>query len=84
MMGIPLEGPTNGFCDNEGVVSNVSKAESTLKKKHPAVCYHRARESAARNAIRFAYEKTETNLADVCTKIQSQKRKEEKLERLLY
>ena len=84
MMGIPLDGPTNGFCDNEGVVNNVSKAESTLKKKHLAVCYHKARESAAREAIRFAYEKTETNLADVCTKIQSQKRKEDKLERLLY
>ena len=34
MMGVPIKGPTNVYCDNEAVVSNSSMAESTLKKKH--------------------------------------------------
>eukprot|EP00543_Licmophora_paradoxa_P017529 CAMPEP_0202475370 /NCGR_PEP_ID=MMETSP1360-20130828/92866_1 /ASSEMBLY_ACC=CAM_ASM_000848 /TAXON_ID=515479 /ORGANISM="Licmophora paradoxa, Strain CCMP2313" /LENGTH=104 /DNA_ID=CAMNT_0049102527 /DNA_START=183 /DNA_END=499 /DNA_ORIENTATION=- len=35
MFGIPLNGfPTYVFCDNESVVSDTSKVESTLNKKH--------------------------------------------------
>ena len=82
-MGIPLLGATNGFCDNKGVVNNATMAESTLKKKHLSVCYHKARESAARGAIRFTYEKTESNLGDVCTKVQSTYKKREKIRRLI-
>ena len=78
-MGIPLLGATNRFCDNKGVVNNATMAESTLKKKHLSVCYHKARESAARGAIRFTYEKTESNLGDVCTKVQSAYKKREKI-----
>ena len=33
MMGIPVEGPTNVFCDNESVFINSTKPDSTLKKK---------------------------------------------------
>ena len=40
MFGIPIEGPTNVFCDNHGVVLNSSRPESTLKKKHNAINYH--------------------------------------------
>ncbi len=31
MFGIPIEGPTNVFCDNQSVVTNTTKPESTLK-----------------------------------------------------
>ena len=34
MMGFPLEGPCNVFCDNNAVVQNTLKLESMLKKKH--------------------------------------------------
>jgi hypothetical protein len=34
MMGIPVDGPANMFCDNESVVKSTSTPESTLKKKH--------------------------------------------------
>ena len=34
MFGVPLEGPTNIFCDNESVFKNASIPDSTLKKKH--------------------------------------------------
>jgi hypothetical protein len=43
MFGIPVNGETNVFCDNEAVVHNSTKPESTLKKKHTAISYHRAR-----------------------------------------
>ena len=31
MFGIPLDGPSDVFCDNRGVVTNASKPESTLQ-----------------------------------------------------
>jgi hypothetical protein len=40
MFGIPIDGPTNVYCDNQGVVTNASKPESTLKKKHNSIAYH--------------------------------------------
>ena len=43
MMGVPIEGPTNVYCDDEAVVSNSSLAESMLKKKHLSVSYHKTR-----------------------------------------
>jgi hypothetical protein len=44
MMGIPIDGPRNVFCDNAAVVRNSTAPESVLKKKHNAIAYHRARE----------------------------------------
>ena len=41
MFGIPVEGPCNVFCDNETVYKNTSFAESTIKKKHNSICFHR-------------------------------------------
>ena len=47
MMGIPIDGPTNMFCDNEAVVRNSTMLESTLKKKHVAISYHHVQELCA-------------------------------------
>ena len=69
MMGIPLDGPANVFCDNESVVKSSSTLESTLKKKHVSICYHKCRESQASGAMRVAWEQGTTNLADLLTKI---------------
>lgn len=69
MMGIDIDGPTNMFCDNESVVTNATKPESVLKKKHCAIAYHRVREAQAANTIRIAWEDTKTNLADIFTKV---------------
>ena len=68
MMGIPIDGPTNLFCDNEAVVRNSTMPESTLKKKHAAICYHCVREACALGMIQIAKEDGATNLADVLTK----------------
>jgi hypothetical protein len=40
MMGIPIAGTTNTFCDNGSVVNNVSDPTSTLTKKHNAIAYN--------------------------------------------
>ena len=40
MFGVPVNGPANVFCDNQGVVKNASFPESTLLKKHNVVNYH--------------------------------------------
>ena len=45
MMGVQVDGPTNDFCDNAAVVMNTTKPESTLKKKHNAIAYHRVLEA---------------------------------------
>ena len=71
MMGIPFEGPTNVFCDNNAVVINSTRPESTLKRKHNSVAYHRVREAQAGNIVRIAKEGTSTNLADMLTKLLS-------------
>lgn len=68
MFGIPIAGPTNVFCDNNSVVTNVSNPESTLSKKHNAVAYHKVRETVAMNVIRVAHEPGKHNCSDVFTK----------------
>ena len=68
MFGVPLEGPTNVFCDNEAVFKNMSQPDSTLKKKHTLICYHRCREAVASWMIRIAKEGTLTNLSNLFTK----------------
>ena len=68
MMGIPIDGPTNMFCDNKAVVRNSTMSESTLKKKHVTICYHRVWEACPSDMIQIAKEDGATNLADELTK----------------
>ena len=69
MMGIPIDEATSVICDNESVFKNSTVPESTLKKKHNAIAYHRAREAQAAGIVRIAWEPGETNLADILTKL---------------
>ena len=69
MFGVPIEGPANVFCDNRGVVKNVSIPESTLMKKHNAINYHAVREAVAAGIMRVGKEDGTTNLADLLTKV---------------
>jgi hypothetical protein len=68
MMGFPIDGPCNVFCDNQAVVQNTSRPDSQLKKKHLSVAYHRNREAQAAGTIRISKEGTLTNLSDILTK----------------
>ncbi|KAL7577136.1 hypothetical protein ACA910_019738 [Epithemia clementina (nom. ined.)] len=69
MMGIPIDGKTNIFCDNKLVFKNATQLESTLKKKHNAIAYHCTHEVQAAGIVRIAWEEGETNLADILTKL---------------
>ena len=69
MMGVKVDAPTSVYCDNESVFKNASQPDSTLKKKHNAIAYHRTREAIAAKIIRVAWEDGNKNLADVLTKL---------------
>ena len=69
MFGVPIEGPTNIFCDNEAFYKNFSIPESTSRKKHHSIAYHRNREAVAAMTCRIAKKNTKTNLSDLFTKI---------------
>jgi hypothetical protein len=84
MMGIPVEGPTNVFCDNEAVFKNASKPESTLKKKHNSIAYHRTREAQAAGICRIAWESGKFNIADVLTKLLPGPRLRELIQHVLW
>jgi spore germination protein GerM len=83
MTGIPLDGSTSVFCDNEGVVKNTTVPESPLNSKHVAICYHRCREALAAGFVQLAKEDTKTNLADAFTKLLLGPRRKELLGRIL-
>ena len=84
MFGVELEGPTNIFCDIEAVVKNVKNPQSTLKKKHNSISYHRTREEIAAGTVRVAKEDGETNLADLLTKLLPGPRLRKLIARLLW
>ena len=84
MFGVPLEGPTNMFCDSEVVFKNASIPDSTLKKKHTSICYHRCREAVASRTVQVAKEGTLMNLSDLFTKPMSQATQEAILDRFTY
>ena len=68
LLGIPIEGPTNIFCDNDSVVKTASKVETKCNKKHQSICFHVVREAAAARWILVGKEPTQTNTADLFTK----------------
>ena len=68
MFGVPVDEPTNVFCDNVSVVNNSSKIESTLNKKHNSIAYHAVRWAVAAGIIRVGRIDTNFNLADAMTK----------------
>ncbi len=69
IFGVPLENSANIFCDNEAAYKNTSVPESTLKKKHHSIAYHRCREAVAAGTVQVAKEGTQTNLSDLFTKL---------------
>jgi len=75
MFGVPIDGPANVFCDNRGVVKNVSIPESVLSKKHNAINYHAVREAVAAKILQVGKEDGDTNLADLLTKVVTGKKR---------
>jgi hypothetical protein len=69
MFGIPLDGPTKVFCDNDAVVCNATHPESTLRRKHTSIAYHRCREVQAAGYIKIGFIEGRINPADILTKL---------------
>jgi hypothetical protein len=84
MFGIPIEGPTDIFCDNESVYKNASRPESVLSKKQHSISYHSAREAVASGIVRIAKEDTLTNLSDVFTKMMNKPKREGLFDKFMY
>jgi hypothetical protein len=84
MFSIPIDGPANVYCDNEAVYKSTVVSESTLKKKHHSIAYHRCREAVAAKTIRVAKQGTEKNLTDLFTKMLTSIRRAFLLERFTY
>ena len=68
MMGIPVEGPTYIFGDNQSVLYNTSIPESTLQKKAQSICYHFVREGVAKNEWLTGYVNAKENPVGILTK----------------
>ena len=71
MFGVPFDGPTEVFCDNQAVVLNTSKVESKLNKKHNQLAYNAVRWAVAAQVIRVGWIESENNLSDAMTKVLS-------------
>ena len=69
MFGVPIDGSTDIFCDNEEVYKNAFTPKSQLRKKHHSILYHMSREAVASGACRMSNEDTETKLSDLFTKV---------------
>ena len=70
MFGIPIlnDEPTHVLCDNESVVKNSTKVDSSLHKKHSSVAYHFTRWCVAAGIVTIGWIHTAENLADAMTK----------------
>ena len=84
MMGIPIDDATTIFCDNDATVKATTRPESTLKKKHNAINYHRIREAQAAGHVRIAWIDGNENLADVLTKVLVGQKRRYFLSRILW
>ena len=69
MMGVPLDGPTNIFCDNESVVKSSVNPVTKIKKKHVSITFHKCRDSLAAGIINVFFQKSLDSLADLFTKV---------------
>ena len=83
MMGVPIDGPCHVKADNLLVVRNSSQPESTLKKKSNSIMFHCVRERAAARVISVQCKPTDTNLANMLTKIQLGSKRMELAKRVL-
>ena len=63
-LGVPIEGKSMMFGDNESVVNTASMPHSKLNKRHNALSYHRTREAIAAKILCFYHVKGTLNPAD--------------------
>ena len=84
IFGIPTEGPSSMFCENESFSNKVSTPEFKLKGNNVSICYHKCRETVATGVYQIAKEGTATNLANLFTKILVHIRRETLFDKFTY
>ena len=71
MMGIPIDGPSWMFGDNQSVITSSTIPESTLNKRQNALSYHLVRECIAAKIIYLLHVSGKVNPSDLLTKFLS-------------
>jgi hypothetical protein len=84
MMGIPIDGPTWLFGDNQSVITSSTIPSSKLNKRHNALSYHRVREAVAFKVLFFQYIKSEDNPSDLMSKLMGRTKFWQIVEPLLF
>ena len=54
MFGVPIDSPTDMFCENEAVYKSLLTPESVLCKKRHSVAYHKCRGKVVSGIYRIA------------------------------
>ena len=67
-LGVPVQGPSLMFGDNESVVNSGAQPDAKLHKRHNALSFHRVREAIAAGIVRFIHIPGHINPADILTK----------------
>ena len=67
-LGVPIDGKTRAFGDNESMTKSGTLPHSTLNKRHNALSYHRVREAIASNLMSLSHISGSINPADVLSK----------------
>ena len=67
-LGVPVEGPSYMFGDNETVVNTASVPHGKLHKRHNALAFHKTRWCIAARIVYFHHVKGDTNPADILRK----------------
>ena len=67
-LGVPIEGPSYMFGDNQSVVGSSTTPDAKLHKRHTALSFHRVREAIASGMITFLFINGCNNPADILSK----------------
>ncbi len=68
-LGVPIQGRSMMFGDNQSVVTNATIPHSQLNKRHLALAYHKVREAIASNMLNFYHIEGTNNPADIMSKL---------------
>ena len=67
-LGVPIQGRSYMFGDNESVVNSSSRPDAKLHKRHVALSFHRVREAIASDMLSFLHIEGAKNPADILSK----------------
>jgi hypothetical protein len=67
-LGVPVQGKSFMFGDNESVVGSSTKVHAKLHKRHNALSFHRVREAIASGMVAFYHVAGMRNPADILSK----------------